>query len=258
MAASASIVVFADCRQRFCENAIGELVKCFQDSKVGCVSGELMLTQEQDSNIGAEMGAYWKYEKFIRKLESDTDAVIGATGAIYAIRKSLFKELPAEVLLDDVLTPMIILHSGYKVLFNPKARAYDKVSKDMATEWRRKVRTLAGNWQLLSRTPEIFNPIRFGVFWRLLSHKIFRLLIPFWLMIAFISCMCVDGAMYKTLAAVQLVFYGAAILTYFWSRLQHNRVLKLVCFFCVLNAAAFVGFLYWATGKTNTLWRSNK
>ena len=178
-AALGEIVVFADCRQRFSGDAISRLVENFEDPMVGCVSGELLLEQTPGSAIQAEMGAYWRFEKWLRKLESDTGSVPGATGAIYAIRKKLFRPLPAETLLDDVLGPMHICMQGFRTIFDGRAVAYDTVSMNLKLEKRRKIRTLAGNWQLLMLEPKLLHPFKNPLWLRFLSHKIFRLLIPY-------------------------------------------------------------------------------
>jgi poly-beta-1,6-N-acetyl-D-glucosamine synthase len=178
-AAKGEIVIFADCRQRFSNNAIKELVKNFVNQKVGCVSGELIFEETPGSSLQTEMGTYWRFEKWLRKLESDTGSVPGATGAIYAVRKKLFRPLPVQTLLDDVLVPMNISMQGYRTIFDSKAIAYDIVSMNFHLEKKRKIRTLAGNWQLLILEPALLNPFQNHLWVRFLSHKIFRLLIPY-------------------------------------------------------------------------------
>ena len=177
-AATGDIVVFADCRQRFADDAIKELVKNFVDQKVGCVSGELVFEKTTQSSIQTEMGVYWRFEKWLRKLESATGSVPGTTGAIYAVRKKLFRPLPAQTLLDDVLVPMRICMQGFRTIYESKAIAYDTISKTLDLEKSRKIRTLAGNWQLLVLEPKLLDPFKNPIWLRFFSHKIFRLLIP--------------------------------------------------------------------------------
>jgi len=129
--ATAEIIVFADARQTFAPDVLRELAANFSDPLVGCVSGELILLQNAESQIQTEMSGYWKYEKLIRKAESATGSVIGATGAIYAIRKALYRPLPAGTLLDDVLTPMNIVMDCYLTVFDGAAGGYDCHSKDI-------------------------------------------------------------------------------------------------------------------------------
>lgn len=177
--ATSDIIVFADCRQSFKDDAIQQLINNFSDKRVGCVSGELIFVEKYGSNIQLEMGTYWNFEKWLRKLESDIDSVPGATGAIYAIRKDLFSPIPEETLLDDVLIPMNIVIQGYRVIFDSKAIAFDVISTDISQEKKRKIRTLAGNWQILKLKPAILNPFKNTIFIQFLSHKVCRLLVPY-------------------------------------------------------------------------------
>ncbi len=174
-----NIVIFTDARQQFRKDAITELVRNFHDQKVGCVSGELIFYKDSDSTIQEEMETYWNYEKFVRKLESGIHSVCGATGSIYAIRKSLFKKMPEGLLLDDVYIPMNIVLQGYRTIFEGNAVAYDHVSADFQAEKRRKIRTLVGNWQLLRIMPSIVLPWINPIACQYISHKFMRLIIPF-------------------------------------------------------------------------------
>ena len=192
-AATGDIIVFADCRQRFADNAIKELIKNFVDQKVGCVSGELVLEKTPGSSMQTEMGAYWRFEKWVRKLESSTGSVPGATGAIYAVRKKLFRPLPIQTLLDDVLIPMRICMQRFRTIFDSKAIAYDTVSMNFALEKKRKIRTLAGNWQLLILEPSLLNPFKNPIWARFLSHKILRLLIPYFFISLVIVAFCLQS-----------------------------------------------------------------
>jgi len=174
------ILVFCDARQRFARDTLLHLVLNFADPHVGCASGELVFETTEGSDIQVEMASYWNFEKWVRSLESQTGSVAGATGAVYAIRKSLFRPIPVQTILDDVLIPMHAALQGYRIVFDHEARAYDVVSKDMQQEGRRKIRTLAGNWQLLVLEPNLANPLKNPIWFRFLSHKICRLLVPYW------------------------------------------------------------------------------
>ena len=114
--ATGEILVFTDARQMVESNAVSELTACFADPEVGGVSGELMLEGDSDSRSNA-VGTYWKIEKLVRKLESESGSVIGATGALYAMRRSLYKEIPSATILDDVIIPMNIIRQGNRVIF---------------------------------------------------------------------------------------------------------------------------------------------
>ena len=200
------------------------------------------------------MGTYWTYEKWIRKAESRNGSVVGATGAIYAIRKGLYQKLPEETLLDDVLTPLSIVMQGYRVVYEGRAEAYDRVSANVQQEWRRKVRTLVGNWQLLRLKPALLSPAANPVLFRFLSHKIMRLLVPFLLMLAFEANLFLPRFPYPLFLAAQITCYAAAAAAAVFPGLRHIRLFNLLYFFCVLNAAAAVAFIKFATGRTGKLW----
>lgn len=252
---SSGIIVFADCRQTFHADAISELVKNFTDPEVGAVSGELIIENPNQSRTADGMGLYWHYEKFIRKKESRTGSVVGATGAIYAIRKSLFCELPAGTLLDDVLTPLNVILQGYRVVFDSTAVAFDTASDSVGLEWSRKVRTLGGNWQLLNLKPELLSPIKNRIFFRFFSHKIFRLLVPFFLIAVLVLIFFAENVYYRFFALIQLAFYFSGILAFLFPQIQRLKVMKLICFFLLLNAAAAVGFYNWIRKRNDIVWK---
>lgn len=254
-AATGEIIVFADSRQRFESHAVRELAANFLDSSVGCVSGELIFIEDSESRIQVEMGAYWKYEKLIRKLESATESVLGATGAICAVRRNLYQPLPEGTILDDVLTPMRIVMKGYRTVFDGTAKAYDIVSKDTRQEWRRKVRTLAGNWQLLSLEPALLSPLRNPLLFRFLSHKIFRLLVPFAMLLTLLGSIFAEGTIYVLATIVQALFYSCALLGALVPSLRGIRLANLSYFFLVMNLAAVAGFWRWINGRCSTAWK---
>jgi cellulose synthase/poly-beta-1,6-N-acetylglucosamine synthase-like glycosyltransferase len=209
--ATGDIVVFADARQTFERGAIRRLTENFADPEVGAVSGELMLIDRKRSEASSDIGLYWKYEKWIRAMESDVHSVIGATGAIYAIRRDLYRNLPDDILLDDLLTPMRVVFAGKRVVFEPAAKAFDNTSCCARAEFSRKVRTLAGNYQLLAQIPQLLSPESNPVFWQFCSHKIGRLAVPYLLVAIFVSNAFLIGGVYTWLFAGQCAWYLFAL-----------------------------------------------
>lgn len=215
-AARGSILVFADARQQFSPDAIRCLVENFDDPRVGGATGELILDCEHadpsDSTIGDGVGLYWKYEKWLRRHESLIRSTLGATGAIYALRRELWRPLPSATLLDDVLAPMRAVLKGYRIVFDERARAFDRTSPHGPAESRRKVRTLAGNYQILALEPRLLIPFVNPVWVQYLSHKVGRLLVPWALLCILVASVALaSGAWFYTAAlALQLAFYGLA------------------------------------------------
>lgn len=245
-AATGEIVVFGDAGQRLERNALRELVANFADERVGAVAGALVLLDENGLESSAGTGAYWRYEKALREMESDIHSVPGATGAIYAIRRSLFEPLSADTILDDVAVPMRIVLRGYRVILDPSARAYDAVTEAGEGEYRRKKRTSAGNYQLLAEMPELLSWARNPIFVQFVSHKVGRLLAPFGLAALFISNLFLPHGMYMPVLIAQLLFYGIAAA----GPLITFRAALLPWTFVVMNRAALAGLVQFARGTT--------
>ncbi len=254
--ARGEIVVLADARQRFAPTVLRALVRPFVDPQVGGVSGELVLTDGEGSPTGAGVDLYWRYEKFIRRNESRVDSTIGATGAIYAIRRALFEPIPEDTILDDVLIPLRMTRHGYRVLFEPGAMAYDRAAGSAAEEFRRKVRTIAGNFQLFAREPWVLNPAVNRLWFQTASHKGLRLLAPLLLAAVFASnAMLLRETFYVSTMASQVLFYaaGAAGRALQQTRAR-SRLLAVPYVFCLLNWATIVAFARFVGGRQRVTW----
>jgi poly-beta-1,6-N-acetyl-D-glucosamine synthase len=261
------IVVFADARQVFAPGALQELVAPFRDPGVGVVSGELLFVPaDADSTIAEGLGLYWHYEKSIRRAESAIHSTLGATGAIYAIRRSTWTPLPPDTILDDVLTPMRAVLAGYRSVFNGGARAFDRPSSNARAESRRKIRTLAGNFQLVWLEPRLLLPWRNPVWVQFLSHKMGRLLVPYALVLMLVASACLApwSSFYAAAFAAQLVLYAFATYGAWLDEHQQasgprgssdlfGRLARVALTFLVLNASAVAGLWMFALNKK--VWR---
>lgn len=246
--ASGEIVVFTDARQQIEADSIRNLIANFADPEVGCVSGELMLGAPTGSEASRGVGLYWRLEKMIRQWESASGSVVGATGALYAARKDLLKPIPPGTILDDVYNPLQVCRQGRRVIFEPRARAWDEIAAS-EREFRRKVRTLMGNYQLLQLAPWLLtrsNPIRF----EFIAHKLMRLLVPFALIVFFISSLLIPATLSRVAVVLQLIFYGLALLTLSGLRMGFlARAGDAALAFLLLNTAAAVALFYFLAGK---------
>lgn len=178
--AGGEILFFTDVRQALHPESLAHLVACLADPQVGVASGELVI-QESAGLEEASVGLYWKYEKWIRKQLSRLDSVLGATGCIYAMRRELASPLPEDTLNDDMYLPLGAFFRGYRVILDEQALAFDFPTQ-LASEFRRKVRTLAGVYQIVGFYPALLGP-RNRMWIHFFSHKLARLLMP-WAMIA--------------------------------------------------------------------------
>lgn len=255
--AHGELIVFADARQSFDADVLRTMASVFTDPKVGAASGELMLVDNTHSGeVKSGVGFYWRYEKFIRFHESRVDSTVGSTGAIYAIRKPLFKPIPDALILDDVLIPMRVVRQGYRAWFEPRARAYDRASNTTRREFQRKLRTIAGNFQLFYLEPWLLNPFTNRLWLQTVSHKVMRLLSPLLLCIAFAANLSIIGeSFYGYIFAVQIAFYAAAIAGYFASRGKHSPFyLNVPYTFCLLNVTTIVAFFSLLAGRQRVTW----
>lgn len=222
--AGGEILVFADARQRFDEAAAARLVAPFLgDPAVAAASGSLEI---EPSASGAALGidAYWRLEKFLRHEEARLDSVIGCTGAIYALRRAAYEPIPEDTLIDDVVVPMQALVRGGRILFEPEAKAYDPQTLSPEHERRRKMRTLAGNYQMLFRYPSWLLPWRNRCWWQLVSHKYLRLAGPVFLALALVSSALLAGEslFHRTALAAQGACYLCALAGLAFSRARQR------------------------------------
>ena len=247
--ARGEIVVFTDARQILERDSVRLLTEQFRDPEVGCSSGELMLGDPDSGETSHGFGLYWRVEKKIREMESASGSVVQATGAIYAVRRSLVVPLPEGTILDDVFIPLHVARQGYRVTFLPSARAWDVADQGSEREFARKVRTLTGNYQLVQLAPWLLgnsNPLRF----EFISHKLLRLVAPFALAALFLASLVLPTPAYRVALLLQLIFYGLSGLA--MARLSKGpvaRVADAARAFVVLNTAALVAFVKFITGR---------
>lgn len=247
--AHGEILVFMDARQTVDPDAIARLAACFADPSVGAVSGELHLETEDGRPSPEALGIYWRIEKLVRKLESATGSVVGATGALFAMRRELYSPLPAGTLLDDVLTPMNVVRAGKRVLFLDTAIARDRIFSERGKEFSRKVRTLTGNYQLLQLAPWLLSP-RNPLLFRLVSHKLLRLVVPFLLLFMILGSAFAAGPLYRTAFVLQLLLYATALVGALSPGARRWRAVSIAYTFVLLNVAAAVAFYNLLAGRT--------
>lgn len=235
--ARGEILFFTDIRQTLHPDSLRNLVACFADRSVGVVSGELVIL-DSEGREDADVGLYWKYEKWMRKRLSRIDSIPGATGCIYAIRRELAAPLPADCLLDDVHLPMVAFFRGHRLILEESAQAFD-VSNSLQAEFRRKVRTQAGMYQVLRAFPQLLGPGN-RMWIHFMSHKFARLLLPFALLLMAVSSFWLPLPWARLALAAQAVFYGLALLDRWMpARYRLRRLSSPIRTFVTLMAATF-------------------
>lgn len=207
-AAQGEILFFTDVRQELSRDSLRNLVVCFADPSVGAASGELVIRKGQTTGEES-VGLYWRYEKWIRMRLSRLDSVIGATGCIYAMRRDLAKPLPPDTLADDMYLPLAAFFRGYRVILDDSAKAYDDPT-GLTREFRRKVRTLAGVYQIIGFYPALLGPGN-RLWLHFVSHKLARLLMPWALLVLAASSFGLPEPWRMLALCGQAAVYGLAV-----------------------------------------------
>ena len=245
IAAAGEILLFVDIRPRVGEGALAALLSNFADPHVGCVAGELLLSSGgHEATASAVSGLYWRYEQWIRDCEAAWDSPVGVYGGFYAIRRSLATSYPAGTILDDMFQPLSILRQGYRSVLDRTALVTDTWPGKTAGEYTRKVRTLAGNFQLLSIAPWLLTP-KNRVLWQLVSHKLLRLVVPYCFVVLVVTSVFLgidSPAAFASFAALQIGFWLMALAALRIRIPILHRIATPASALLVLNAAAVGGF----------------
>ncbi|HEY7378238.1 MAG TPA: glycosyltransferase family 2 protein [Steroidobacteraceae bacterium] len=254
--ASGEILVFSDANAMYLRDALRMLVRGFADPQVGAVVGESTYA-ESTAGADREESLYWRYEVTIKELESAIGSVVGGDGAIYAIRRDLYRPMRADA-LSDFVNPLQIVASGHRCVYEPAARSVEEAAGDFGREFRRKVRIVNRAWRATMTMARLLNPLRYGFFAvQLLSHKLLRWLVPAFLLIVLATNLALlqSGWIYVIALAAQLVLYALAALGYAWRRRSRvPRIVAVPFYFVMVNYASALGILDAYRGKTYTTW----
>jgi biofilm PGA synthesis N-glycosyltransferase PgaC len=247
------VVLLCDVRQKAEPLALRQVVSSLMQPGVGAVSGELE-HYDPETHAAAHIGLYWRYEKWIRRSESDVASVVGATGAFYAIKREGFVPLASDTLLDDFEIPMQIARQGQRVLFDSRALVYDELQKDLAGERKRKIRTLSGNFQSFSRHAWLFSPRSNPIWIQFLSHKVFRLAVPYAMVMALLSSLGSTTALVQCAGGLQLAFYLLAWGGRHWPALGRNKLISFAGVFVEMNWVAMLAGIQFWRGQLDARW----
>ncbi|HTK50610.1 MAG TPA: glycosyltransferase family 2 protein [Gemmatimonadaceae bacterium] len=246
------IVVFTDAASMLDRDAVRRLVENFGDPKVGAVSGVYRIVRGDDAALGNQEDLYWKYETFLKEAEGDVSSILGCHGALYAIRRDLYPYPAPTTINDDYVIPMRILQQGYRVAYDSSAVAREEAHE--MSGFSRRVRIMTGNFQQLSELKALLNPLRPGPAFFFLSHKAGRLIVPIAMIAMLVANLFLLGEpFYRTVFWAQLTFYGLVVLGAL-VRLK-PKILRLPYYFCMINAAAFLGMYYALRGGRALAWK---
>lgn len=254
--ASGEVVVFSDANAMYLPDALRKMIRNFSDPEVGAVVGE---STYADAEGGAQKSEslYWKYETGIKELETRIGSTVGGDGAIYAIRRKLYRDMRADA-LSDFVNPMQIVMAGYRCIYEPEARSVEDAAEGFEKEFRRKVRIVNRAWRATWTVPALLNPFRYGWFsLQLLSHKLLRWLMPLFLIAFFVANLVLlnRGPLYTSIFVVQCILYALAAIGFFGRRrASMPRAIYVPYYFCLVNVASAKGIIEAYRGRTYTTW----
>jgi cellulose synthase/poly-beta-1,6-N-acetylglucosamine synthase-like glycosyltransferase len=249
------IVLLSDANTFTDRSALRRLVRWFENPRVGIVCGQLVLT---DPATGRNVdGLYWRYETFLKRCEGRLGGLLGANGAIYAIRRSSFAGIWNDTIVDDFVIPLVTrLRSGCEIVYDEDAVAYEETPHDFSTEFSRRSRIGAGGFQSIIRLRGLLNPSQGWTTFTFVSHKVLRWLCPFLLIAAFVTNLAlINVPLYQLTMTVQALGYGLALLGLATGTRAGFRPLRLATMFTAMNAALLVGFWRWASGGQQGIWQ---
>ena len=246
------IIVFSDASAMLNPDALRKLIRNFADPKVGSVSGKYTVIKPNEVNIGASEDFYWKYETFLKTLEAELSSTLGGHGHLHAIRAELNPFPPPGTINDDYIIHASVIAKGWRAVYEPEAVIREEAHE--MTGFRRRIRIMAGNIQQLREIRPLLNPPRPLPIFFFLCHKGLRLGVPFAMMGAFICNLFLsDSLFYRVILALQAIFYLLAICG--WLIRMRPKFLMLPYYFCMINAATFLGAYYAFTDLRRMRWK---
>jgi cellulose synthase/poly-beta-1,6-N-acetylglucosamine synthase-like glycosyltransferase len=256
--AKGEIVIFSDANAMYLEDALRALVNNFADPRVGAVIGESTYEAGETDSERSE-GLYWRYETWLKAMESHIGSVVGGDGAIYAVRKALYTPMRADA-LSDFVNPLQVVKQGYRCVYDRAARSVERAAEDFEKEFRRKVRIVNRAWRATMSMRDMLNPFKYGWFaLALISHKLLRWLVPVFLMVTLVSNLALLGTspVYTLMLTAQVVFYGIA--AFVWLSGLRDKMPSLFSvpyYFCLVNIASLWGIWQAWRGETYTTWNT--
>lgn len=255
------ILVFTDANTEFKRDALKNLVKHFYDKEIGGVSGKLtLLDKDSHKKAGVEEKNYWEFETFIKKAEGKLGILIGANGGIFAIRKELFEEIPLDKpVTDDFYLSLNVVKKGFKLIYEPKAEAYEEVAKDLNTEFKRKIRFAATNFQTISFFKTLLFNQNFLISYAFWSHKIIRWFLPVILILILIlnALLISQNQIFEYLFYLQIFVYAAGLIGYLFIKAGVRiPLLSLLTYFLITNFALLLGLIRFLRKKHSVIWQS--
>lgn len=259
------VLVFTDANTFLNKNALKELVKHYQDEKVGAVAGEKrILVEEAADASSAGEGFYWKYESLLKKWDYELYSNVGAAGELFSIRTALYEPVESDTIIDDHMIAMRIAEKGYIIAYEPGAYAMETASANTKEELKRKIRIAAGGVQSIFRLKKAANPFYYPVLtFQYISHRVLRWTVtPFLLVLVLLLNIFIvldtHIPFYEGLLAAQIFFYVLSLTGWFFeSRNLRIKAFFIPYYFCVMNYAVVAGIIRYFKKSQSAAWEKS-
>jgi cellulose synthase/poly-beta-1,6-N-acetylglucosamine synthase-like glycosyltransferase len=252
------IIVFTDANTMVNKEALNHMVCAFENPEIGLIAGEKRVISNSKSTKIEEEGLYWKYESWLKKLDSEVRSVVGAAGELFAIRKELYKPLPKDTLLDDFMLSMHVLMQGKRIAYVPEAYATEVGSLNLREEWKRKVRIGAGGIQSTIRSFALANPFKYGVIsYTYIVHRIARWTIAplaVLLNLIIVPFLALEHSLYVFLFIGEFIVLTSLLRAIFYNKSPKNKFLKSLMYFVFMNISVVAGWVRYLKGSQTVLW----
>ncbi|HMS39074.1 MAG TPA: glycosyltransferase family 2 protein [Pyrinomonadaceae bacterium] len=251
------IILFSDATTNYQTDVLITILPNFADETIGCVAGKLIYVDETDSGVGKGAKSYWNYETFIKESESRACSLIGASGCLYAVRKSAYQPMYPEA-CSDFLICTVIYRQGLRSIYEPNAICTEETNRQTQKEFQMRVRVIGQTFTDLWRNREMMNPFRHGFYAvELISHKVLRYAVPLFLALIFISSAILDfySNLFVGFFVVQILFYLAAFAAWLFERKGKKLgILAMPLYFVLANLASLIGFYKFLSGERYAKW----
>ncbi len=255
--AAGEILLFSDATTNYQTNVLREITPNFSDETIGCAAGKLVYVDESQSNVGKGAQSYWNYETFLKESESKACSLIGASGCLYAVRKSAYQPMYAEA-CSDFLICTVLYRQNLRSVYEPNAICFEETNRRTDKEMQMRIRVISQTFTDLWRNREMLNPFRSGFYGvQLISHKLMRYAVSLFLVLIFFSTLILSfsSIFFALIFALQTAFYMLAFVGWVLEKSGKNiGVLAMPLYFVLANLASVIAFYRFLSGETYARW----
>lgn len=255
--ATGEIIVFSDANSMFKADAINKLIRNFNDPSIGGVCGRKSIVTNRDRESSKGDSLFWDFESTIKTWQGQAGSISNADGEIFAIRHSLYQDIPEEIINDDQIITFDIISKGCRVIYEPEAVSFEEASIVLEDDFKVKARMVTGGYQIISRYRDtLFPPNNYFAF-QFISHKVLRYVMPFFLITLFFSNLFITNGIFLYVFILQVLFYCAALIGFILKKLNIKQgIFYIPNYYCIMNIAAIYGFFYYFRGSSGVaVWK---